>query len=235
MSAKLQPLLTTKNTNVIRPGPWLSVYSTEKGHCAIDAGWLEGDGQRKILRLPIWIQNVGDDAYVGPSLVEQPDHFITSDCFGRTIALKDFLHVRLQKPDGTAVKEWRRGLYRLFDDETLRADAGPPRFAYPTFGLSPGWQCHILSAHPITQFDVTDVASGDYLLSVRTDPDRFHSQTDPGSTVIVIRINDTDLSVVEDSGPGDPNVVSAIAEAQNLFKRGSEYISRGQQIIANLK
>jgi hypothetical protein len=182
------------NVDVLRQSVFIETREIDPRSCSVDEGTIEGGGRRRLLRFSTSTTNVGTgDLFLGDPSKDTSGFFEFAQCHGH-FHFKGYADYVLKNPDGTIAANGHKESFCIEDNiqgagralpprppERLQ-DAGPPppdtwspklRTNCHHPGLHRGWTDAYVNTTEGNWIDITDVAPGDYVLSVKVNPEHM--------------------------------------------------------------
>lgn len=159
---------------------WLDAIVVDEDHCAWVEGCVAGLGRRLLLRFPVSTANVGEVDLLMGRPEENAELYTYSPCHDH-YHFDEYAEFGLLGEGDEPVVPGRKQAFCLLDTERyLTEDPSvrpSPQFSCEYQGISRGWFDTYGSGLDCQWLDVTDVAPGDYRLSVRINPEGILEET----------------------------------------------------------
>ncbi len=160
--------------------------------CTVYERCVTGTGERKLLRFDVFVQNVGTTHLVLGNPVGSRD-FEYSPCHDH-YHMAESTQYLLMEEDGSVAAEGHKQSFCWSDTDQVPGHNTPRNFPFSNencntnMGLSVGWGDVYASDLDCQFVDVTDEPSGEYILTVRVNPQRYVKELDYTNNVARARI-----------------------------------------------
>lgn len=184
--------------------------------CTVVEKCVGGTGLRKLLRFSVEAVNQGSETLTVPPPKQRPDLFDFSSCHGH-YHFQGFASYALRDLAGNLVVQGQKLAYCM--EDTLRHLDGPEvgcdkKFDCTNQGIQAGWSDIYGNSLDCQWLDITDVAPGNYQLSVTVNPIRAFEEAsfDNNTATVPVTIpgivvppvdGGSDAGPIIDSGAGD--------------------------------
>jgi hypothetical protein len=228
------------NADVLKQSIFIETRDVDDHSCSVNEGTILSGGRRRLLRFTTSTTNIGTgDLFLGDPSKGSPDIFEFAPCHGH-FHFKGYADYVLKNLDGSVAAKGHKESFCIEDNIQGSGRSLPPRPPEHLKGTPPGppdnWtpakrtNCHHPGLHRgwtdayfnTTEgnwIDITDVAPGDYILSVHANPEHMIAE-------LRFDNNDADVPVHIPHQTTDGNVCPASSDA--IFRCADDGSSRSR-------